>query len=783
MATAAAMAWPAMPAFAQTGPDTATDNTEIIVTAQKRAERLQDVPISLTVATGEQVDKAGVNNVKDLAQLTVGLNITNTGPQIQPTIRGITSLTGSMGQDNNVAIYVDGVYQATTTGLNMDLVDIKNVQILKGPQGTLFGRNSTAGAILIDTLDPEYETSGRIRASYGRFNDVSVQGYVTAPIAQDVLAINLVGAYRKSDGHLRDFQDRFNPAPLENYQFRGKLLFEPTSDLKFILGGGYSRISDPSAVHYIVPTRNPTAFQNPGLAYAATPGQTSLDRPGVLQFDRYRANLTAELDVGFATLKSITAYVTEDYMSDQDSDGTPIGRSRNLVNSTAKTFTEELNLGGTTGRLDWVLGAFYFTQDNTNTFRAAGTAPNVSTIGTISAPRDTAANPRAWALYADGTYRLTDRLAVVAGIRYSWEKKTFITPFPITTTNPAQASAAQPYLPGGQVSKTWDAFTPRFSLRYEIADNTNIYASFSKGFKSGAYGSTLPTATVNGIPTSIDNPAEPEKATAYEIGIKTAQRNWSFSAAAFYYDYTNLQVQTASFLPPPAPPILASQLTNAASSEIYGLEFNGSVNLTDTFTLSGGLAWTHARYKKFDTAQGFGLCPITTQTINGVTGLWDATGTVFFAPAANLCNDTTVTGAPALPAGFNTRSAGTVDRSGLQMLRSPEWNANISMDWRIPTRAGEFGLNANAKYSSEYGLNDLSPRGIGDRRYRYFQPSYVMINGQISFVPQFNENLKLTIWGRNLADEPVLTSAIGSGGDKYVYGAPRTYGVQVDFKF
>src|SRR5690606_5645012 len=132
-------------------------------------------------------------NLTDAGLLTVGLNITSNGNQIQPTIRGITSQTGSAGQDNNVAIYIDGVYQASSVGLNQDMLDIKSVQILKGPQGTLFGRNSTAGAILVETLDPDFDAAGRVRASYGRFDDVSLQGYLNVPIAEDMLAFNVSG--------------------------------------------------------------------------------------------------------------------------------------------------------------------------------------------------------------------------------------------------------------------------------------------------------------------------------------------------------------------------------------------------------------------------------------------------------------------------------------------------------------------------------------------------------------------------------------------------------------
>ena len=351
LATTALTLLAAAPASAQVPADeVVADSDEIIVTAQKRAERFEDVPISIAAATGEQLEKAGVTNLTDVGQITVGVNFTNNGPQVQPTIRGITSLTGSIGQDNNVAIYIDGVYQASSTTLNQELLDIKNVQILKGPQGTLFGRNSTAGAILVTTLDPEYEVSGKIRASYGRFNDFSVGAYVTAPLVADKLAFNLSASYRRSDGFNKDLFDRFDPAPLKTWSVRGKLLIEPTENLKFILAGEYARVQAPWTTSYIVPTRNTTAYENPGTVFATEPGTLSLDSPNNHLIKRHSVSLTAEWVIGFATLKSISAYTNDFSNGEQDGDGTAIPRSYVNATQKIKTYTQELNLGGTSNR-------------------------------------------------------------------------------------------------------------------------------------------------------------------------------------------------------------------------------------------------------------------------------------------------------------------------------------------------------------------------------------------------------------------------------------------------
>jgi len=786
LAGTAVSAIAATPALAQAPANEATvASDEIIVTAQKRAERFEDVPISIAAATGEQVEKAGVTNLTDIGQITVGVNFSNNGPQVQPTIRGITSLTGSIGQDNNVAIYVDGVYQASSTTLNQELIDLESVQILKGPQGTLFGRNSTAGAILLKTLDPKYDVEGKVRLSYGRFNDLTVGAYVTAPLVEDKLAFNLSGSYRRSDGFNKDLFDRFDPAPLRAWSFRGKLLWEPTDTLKFLLTGEIAQVQAPWTTSYIVPTRNIVAYENPGTVFATKFGTLSSDAPAQHMIKRHSVHLTAEWDLGFATLKSISAYTKDDSRGAQDGDGTPIPRSYVDARQDVKTYTQEFNLGGTTGPVDWVLGAFYFRQDAMNYTYIATTAPTLNTLGNIVGPITQGANPRAWALFADGTWRITDRLALIAGIRYSHEEKSIFLPGTQSDPN-GPTSSSRPYLANNRASQTWNDVTPRVSLRYEIADNTNIYASFSKGFKSGTYGSTLPVVReVGATPEyySVSNPANPEKATAYEIGFKTAQRGWRLNFAAFYYDYKDLQVTTSSLLPPPAPAILQTQLTNAASSEIYGLELSGSVDVTDRLTISGGVGWTHARYKDFTGAQAYGLCPLTAKVENGVTNYYDATGFVVFSSPANICVDTSTASRPPIPDGYNTRSTGLMDRSGDPLLRSPEWNANLTVDYTAPTKLGEFGFNVAANYSSEYGLNDLTPVGPGDRGYRFSQPSYVMLNAQVSLVPAFNENMKFTVWGRNLANETTIISGLGNAGDRYVVGPPVTYGFQIDFKF
>jgi iron complex outermembrane receptor protein len=764
---------------------------EVVVTAQKRAERLEDVPISVVAATGAQLDKIGVTNVQDIAQLTVGVNISHLATFVQPTIRGVTSQTGAAGQDNNVAVYVDGVYQATSTALNQDLVSVKSMQVLKGPQGTLFGRNATAGAILIDTLDPSFTFSGKLRAGYGRFNEWTAQGYVTGPLIADTLAADLAIYYRKSDGYIKDIARNVDAAPIENTQFRSKLLFTPTDKFKVTLTGTYNVTDDPSNSTRQVHDHNLVALSVPGTVYATRAYETSHDFQQVTIITTRAASVTAEYDLGWATLKSISSGTNEHMRLTQDNDGTPIPRTYAETRYYYNTVTQEVNLGGSTDKFDWVTGAFYLFQHARSHTRQAvfGTA---TTIGAVSGGlpgqpvRISEVRSKAAAIFADGTYRLTDKLAIIGGIRYSYEKKTFFNPFPITTTDPAQASTLSPYLPGNEAAKHWTAFTPRLSLRYKVAPDSNVYASFSKGFKSGTYPSTLPLQVNAGqVPAAVwlNRPASPEKITAYEVGFKTAQPRWRLNVAGFYYDYKGLQVLSVATLPPP---LVGSSviLTNAANSEIYGVEAEGSFDVTEELTAHAAGAYNHARYKNFANAPATGLCPVTVRTINGVTAPFDATGLVNMTGIGTPCTDATRPGGLAIPDGYNTRNQGLMDRSGAQMLRAPDWTLNLGLDWTHPTSLGTFASTISANYNSSFSVTDLSPVSAADPGYRFKQPSYWMINAQVAYTPAGNDNLTFTVWGKNLANEVVYTYPVATQyGNTYNWNPPMTYGVRVDYKF
>jgi iron complex outermembrane receptor protein len=772
---------------------------EIIVTAQKRTERLENVPISITAASGAQLEKSGVNNVQDLAQISVGVNISHLATFIEPTIRGVTSTLVTPGLGNNVGVYVDGYYEATSVAINTDLVSVKSVQLLKGPQGTLFGRNTTAGAILIDTLDPSFTPTGRVGLGYGSFNEITAQGYYSGPIIADKLAFDISAYKKSSDGYIKNINTTGftgKMAPVDLLDLRGKLMWTPTPQAKFTLIAEYDRDSDPQNSTSAKVAHNDVVAEFAGagitVVAASRPWESSLSfQQGTVNMVRSLA-LIGQYDFGFATLKSISHFQQEDMQLIQDSDGTQVNRGRNVSHYKFNYGTQEFNLTHSGPRFDWVAGLFFYRLNNDGNAQvypsSATTASNFTTFGPglasppiIFSPGPTAfssvynkAQEDAYAAYADGTWRVTDRLSLIGGVRFSYDNKreTVETFYGLPGT-----VAIEPWytdLPNvtPSLSHSWTAFTPRAVVQYKLAPATNVYFSYSQGFKSGGYVGTVPLCSGPldslGRPTFFygNCPLKPEKITAYEAGFKTVHGPFRLSAAAYYDDYKDLQISSTVTLPTGT---LQQVAINAATSKIYGIELEGAWRVNDQLNIRGGVAWTHARYDSFKSAPGWLNCPVSAALL---------------ATNAALCTDPTMKTGSSLPipAGNHTSAQVATDVSGLQMLRAPDWTANIAFDYTQPTSMGTVALNGSLSYSSSFPETDLSLLP-GTKTYRYLQPAYVMANMQASWTP-FDKNVTLTAYVKNLSNSVVYNYYVGTSlADSVVWGAPRTYGVKVDYKF
>ncbi|HEX7784482.1 MAG TPA: TonB-dependent receptor [Sphingobium sp.] len=698
---------------------------DIVVTAQRRSERWVDVPISIAAVSPSALEQAGPTSLENLTKVVPGAYFQRAVYGLSPTIRGIGSTLPASGGEQNVATYIDGVYQATPTGNIFDLASVSDVEVLKGPQGTLFGRNATGGALLIKTLDPSFATSGRFNVSYERFNQVRASGYLNVPI-NDKIAVNGAISYRYARGYIRDGRTGDYVNEGRNFTARGKLLLQPTDNFSIILTASHADFDDPTGSNY-QSIRLTGLYSLPFL----DSGPVSKDRYHLshntrdvikTSTDEYSAH--AKLDLDFGTLTSISAYDVNDLFSINDLDNTyatiplviplplPIGPiviptdQSATVKVHTKTFTQELNLTSKgDGPLSYVAGLYYYHSESAVPLLLSNDVPLFNAFG----------KNNAYAAYAEGTYRLGE-LSLIAGARYSYEKR--------LGESAQGVSAPSPFTRiQNATDKKW---TPRIGLRYALSPRANIYATYSKGFKSGVFDLSSPNGPS----------VKPETVDAFEAGFKTSSKMFSLSAAGFYYDYKDSQVNSTVSGQDGA---IFNQLFNVPTSRIYGIDIDGTVRFSDAFDVRAGFAYTHARYIDFKTAPGYTNDPTVPATLGGL---------------------------------FNANIV--VDASGSHMVRAPAYTASAT-----------FGYHAEVGDDSRLDVT-VSPyyssRVYFDFANTLSQKAYMTLDAAVTFTS--HGNMTISVFGRNLTDKIYYTqqgiNALGTNGN---FGMPRTYGVSLGYSF
>lgn len=597
------------------------DSMDIVVTAQRRQERLEDVPISIASIGGAALENSGVTRVGQLPALVPGLRLDQSGTFAQPTIRGVGSSVAGPGLSSNVGTYVDGFYIPNSLTSDLSFMSVENVQVLKGPQGTLFGRNATGGAILVTTKAPSFTPTMMARASYQSFDRLNLGFYGSTGLT-DKLALDVTGYYERGDGFVTSLIDGHSEARFEKWAVRTKLLAELSDKAKLTLAYSHQRSDDPTFVAKNVYEGLSAGSEVSGALIPSARGDVANNYETQSRINGDAVYLTGEFDLGNVTLKSYSQYRDERVFIANDNDSSSESIVHSNYQSIDKAFTQELNLSGSMGdRFNWFLGGYYFWNDigypsvNVSSFGA----PFVKTQGSVN-------TTNAYAIFADGTYQIGDRLFLTGGLRYSIEKADLHLDLPSDGIHHGE--------------RTWKSLTPRAVVRYEVADRASIYASYSKGFKSGQ------------LPASSNRilPVDPEKIDAFEIGYKMARPGLRFDMSAYYYDYKDLQV--TAFLSP------GSIVRNAASAEIYGVDAQVTAEVSPRFSVTLGGAYTHGQYKDFDTAVRY------VQQPSG-----------FFAVE-------------------------TVDASGFAMQRAPRFTGSADVNYKLPVGGGELLLNGNLYYTS-----------------------------------------------------------------------------------
>lgn len=732
-------------ASAQTDPQTSSSDGigEIVVTALRRTERIEDVPASVSVVTGQELQNAGVVNFQDLGQVTAGAQVNFSGAFTQPAIRGVTTLTNGNNVENNVAVYVDGFYEPSPLILNADLPNLATIEVLKGPQGTLYGRNATGGAILINTLAPSDTLTGRAEITYARFEDKRASAYVTGPFSDSVRA-SLAAYYRHTDSYVKlasstVIGETVGPAtPITQASVRAKLEIDLSSALQATLGYNLVHIDDPRTIIF-----TPMAHVSPAVAppplRATEPGTASFNYETSAPVTNQQGTLKLALDTGIGTLTSYTGYTFSKQRLAFDFDGTFRDLTYIRINFGQDTFQQSVDYAiNAIDKVDLVVGGMYYKDViETDPFNRTYLANQLLVQNGYGKQRS-----ESWAVYADASIQLTDRLNISLGGRYSDDRKDIVN---------KTFTASMVQLTSAALDDGWNKFTPRAAIRYEIAPRTNVYASWSKGYRSGAFNFNPPAVA------SEWRAVSPETITAYEIGFKTAQDIFHFDVAGFYYDYGNLHVATLLRSPqcgavpvPPAPDTCNQFLNvylNAPKAEVYGIDAQATASPLENLNLRAGFAWLKATYKKFPNAVGTGLNAATDVNINNQPQDW----------------------------------------SGHQMARAPEFSGNVGVDYQIPIGDGGFTFAANASFTSSYVVNNPSLFGplagslAGRQRYR--QDGYALINASVTWTEP-SGHLHVTLFGRNLTDHTYSIAKTGaSNGDYGTLAEPITYGIKLGFEY
>jgi iron complex outermembrane receptor protein len=614
-------------AHADSTPDqrSANDLEEIVVTAQKRTEHLVDVPASVSTLSADILNGTGMKTVNDIAQVVPGVQIASQGAFSLPFIRGIGTTISGAGFPSNVATYVDGIYHPTGLSNNAGLVDVTDMEVLKGPQGTLFGRNATGGAILLTTASPSFTPAFKAKVSFGSFETADVGLFATGPITNQ-LAGSISANYGYSNGYIRNIYTGFNNDVSYDGAVRAKLLLQPIDTLSFTLGYEYSNVSDPTGNAQSAYNGWSDGALVPGAIVATRRGQNSDDSVVGHRVTDSRVTLKGDLDLGWASFKSYSSYQDERTFDHFDLDSSSAALLGSNWRLNEDSISQEFNLTSPNNdHFTWVIGAYYFHDYNwfpSYNLTAAGGALFDPAVVVFSAGVHT----NSGALYADGTYKLVDRLYLTVGGRYSgdWLKGNFTYP-------------PGPYTAFGT---SWKDFTPRAIVRYQTTDSSNVYVSFSQGYKAGALNAQGGDTT----------PVKPEKVNAYEVGYKLAGHRLRAETAAYFYDYKDLQVQTISNN--------QSLLQNAAAARIYGAEAHLAADLRQGFILDIGGAYTHARYRAF--------------------------------PGANVFHWSPVDGVLSLQA----------DDSGKSLILTPTYSGNLTLSYSHLVSGGDLLLTGNYHYQS-----------------------------------------------------------------------------------
>lgn len=708
---------------------------EVIVTAQRRSQKIQKTPISMSAYTTTSLATMNATSLPDIGAATANTQFNQNGGESIVFIRGIGQSDAIVTADPGVAIYIDGVYIPRLFGDTADLLDVERVEVLRGPQGTLFGKNTIGGAISLTTKTPTLTTtSGKIEARLGSRQRADLGGYVTFPIIRDVLGASIAFSSRSQEGNVYLPNLNTYGGNTRRQSARGQLYWKPSDSLSFTLAGEYyhqretgvpTQLVNADPNGYLVSLWNTFVAPSYGSSYG-TAGLASRNTSyGTGDYydnvDVRGVSLSSSWNIGPGTLKSITASRLIGRQANGDVDAEPQPITNNPVDESSRALSEEIQYSGNAvgDKLHYVGGLFYLWEHakdsqsvhaTTGLYDALIAAGNtelaVATDSTQDSKRDQVT--KSYATYGEVSYELTPALNASVGARYSSEQKTTH----LYLYYPSQERVGVDKI----VSQSFSSFTPKVGLTYQINANDMLYVTVSNGFKSGG---------INGRPTvsATVQPYRPETVQNYEVGVKTQwlDNRLRLNLSAYHMDYKDIQLQVAGYSSAGA---LLLTIENPGDAVMNGLE--------------GELK--------------FKPVPFITLGVN--IGLNDAHYT-------HLAEDAPVT---------------THDR----LTYNPKWSGNLSAEFDIPLhKAGDLVISVNHNFRSKYYLDTANTESIA-------QKAYGVTGGRITYHAP-NKRLAFYLYGTNLANTYYKQFAIPEasvyGWDAATYAPPRELGAGITLDF
>ncbi|MCC7411887.1 MAG: TonB-dependent receptor [Gammaproteobacteria bacterium] len=771
---AALALWCGPPPAAAQGTATASALEEIVVTARKKAESLQRTPITMTAITAEDIQARNFASITDIGSFTPNVSLsagsTDVGGAANAVffIRGIGQLDYAPTSDPGLGVYIDGVYLGRSQGAVMELADIQQIEVLKGPQGTLFGKNTMGGAINITTRDPGDEFGGSAAITAGEDERINFDGQLDVPFS-DTAGGHFAVSYHSQDG----FQERpfagDDSGEEGTLVSRAKLVWTPNEKTRIVASGDYTRINADANTVWITENQN-TLAGPPNLVAiwnglvgfpAGTPYTSAItstdprvnnsDAPMKLEFEGGGASLKLEWDLDAFLLRSISAYRTLDSRNQRDMDGSPANFGHVDYRDEQWQFSQEFNLIGTAfaDRLDWTVGAYYFKEDAQSNWivgLADGLYPALEALpgpffplapGVACPPppgvplpcAGGAGNPfnlalelvdlytpelqtDSYAVFGEFEWHFTDRLSAITGVRYSHDEKDFR-----FSNRGVLSGVVDPGFPV-EASDSWSDVSPRFGLKFQATDDVLLYATVSKGYKAGSY-TARPQDAASAV-LSFD----PEELWAYEGGFKSdlLERRLRLNGAVFYYDYTDLQQTTNQVPPGGAGPVQYTD--NIGAATIWGIEADLTFLATERLTLYGSVGYLDAQY---DEASAI------------LTGV-----------------------------GLDT-----------PLVKAPEWSATASAQYFQPLSFGELLYRVDYSYVDE---NFPDARATPQLR----QKAHSLVNTRVAWT-SVDDSWTVAFYGKNVFDEKYVANGFDvSAFVGYFLGVPsdpRELGVQILRRF